>query len=320
MRNLAMLRAIQAFEAAARHQNYAAAATELNVTPAAIGQQVRALEAWVGSALFHRLSAGANRLVLSESALAALPDFVEGLDRLDAGLRRLRNERQASLITVSASQAFVARWLLPRLESFTSARPDIDVRLDVSDRLSDIEHGQADLAIRCGAGKWPGVTSTRLMDEEVFPVCSPALLADRAAPRTAKQLATMTLIHDLTLAPLKAFPSWTQWLHAQGAKPTNASRGLHINASAAVIQAALSGQGVALARRAFVANDLADGRLLRLLPHIRWPIAWAYHLVHTDTALRREPLRAFVAWLKDETSQRPVATEGNSAGLSTLRR
>jgi LysR family transcriptional regulator, glycine cleavage system transcriptional activator len=302
MRKLAMLRAIQAFEAAARHQNYAAAATELSVTPAAIGQQVRALEAFVGSPLFHRRATGSNRLVLADGALAALPDFVEGLDRLDAGLRRLRKERLASLLTVSASQAFVARWLLPRLESFTLARPDIDVRLDVSDRLSDIEHGEADLAIRCGAGRWHGVKSVKLMDEEVLPVCSPALLAGKSPPRSAKQLAALTLIHDLTLAPLKAFPNWEQWLAAQGAQSAGQARGLHINASAAVIQAALQGQGVALARRAFVAGELAEGRLIRLLPTVNWPIAWGYYMVHADATSQREPLRAFMAWLTHEVA------------------
>lgn len=105
-----MLRALQAYEAAARHENYSGAAAELNVTPAAIGQQVRALEAWLGVTLFRRLASGSNRLVLTSAAAEALPELKLGFDHLDAGLRRLRQSHR-QLVTVAVSQAFVARWL-----------------------------------------------------------------------------------------------------------------------------------------------------------------------------------------------------------------
>jgi LysR family transcriptional regulator, glycine cleavage system transcriptional activator len=302
MRNLSMLRSIQAFEAAARHKSYAAAAAELHVTPAAVGQQVRALETWLGQALFLRLAAGAKRLVLTEAAAAALPDFSEGLDCLDGGLRRLRQQRQRSTVTVSASQALVARWLLPRLESFNSSHPEVDVRLDVSDRLVDVQHGEADLAIRCGAGRWPGLKATRLMKEEVYPVCSPTLVAHKAVPRTAAQLAKLPLIHDSTLAATQALPTWQAWLVEQGhALP--AARGIHINSSAAAIQAALNGQGVTLARAALVQGDVAQGRLLRLLPHVTWPITWAYFCVHTEKALDRPATQQFVSWLVQQAHE-----------------
>lgn len=304
-----MLRAIQAFEAAARHENYAGAAAELSVTPAAVGQQVRALESWLDTPLFRRLGSGSRRLVLADGARAALPEFKEGLDRLDAGLRRLRQQGQRSVVTVSASQAFVARWLLPRLHRFTEAHAHIDVRLDVSDRLVDVEHGEADLGIRCGPGRWRGVQSVRLMSEEVFPVCSPALLAERGAPRTGAQLARLTLIHDAVAAPRDVFPTWATWLAAQGVEGAVATRGLQINASAAVIQAALNGQGVALARRAFVADELQTGRLMRLLPQVHWPIAWSYHLVFTPEAIERAAAAAFVSWLKAEVADLTVAAK-----------
>lgn len=163
MRKIAMLRALQAFEATARYGNYVDAASELSVTPAAVGQQVRALEAWLGTPLFKRVSSGQNRLTLTEAASAALPEFAEGFDRLNAGLRRIRIHAARKMITVSVSQAFVARWLLPRLDDFTRRNPDIDVRLDVTDRLTDIEHGEADIGIRCGSGTWTGLQSIKLM-------------------------------------------------------------------------------------------------------------------------------------------------------------
>lgn len=299
MRKLSMLRSIQAFEAAARHENYAGAASELSVTPAAVGQQVRALEAWLGAPLFRRLASGANRLVLTDAAAAALPDFKLGFDRLHAGLNRLR-QGQRPLVTVAVSQGFMARWLLPRLERFTAAWPAIELRLDVSDRLADIEHGEADVGIRCGAGQWQGVSVRHLMDEEMFPVCSPSLLDGAAPPADAAALAALPLVHDLTMAHAGVFPTWRQWLARQGVKPPGSEQGLRINSSAAVVQAALNGQGVALARRAFVADELRAGRLLRLLPEVHWPIRWAYYVVAADEPELREPVRLFVEWLAAE--------------------
>ena len=296
-----MLRAIQAFEAAARHENYSGAAVELRVTPAAIGQQVRALEAWLGAPLFRRLASGANRLALTEAAAGALPDFKLGFDHLDVGLRRFR-QSQRPIVTVAVSQGFVARWLLPRLDRFAAAWPVVEVRLDVSDRLADIEHGEADLGIRCGSGQWPGLAAKHLMDEEMFPVCSPSLLQGTSAPKNAVALARMPLIHDLTMPNSGVFPSWREWLQAQDVRLSKGLPGLQINSSAVVVQAALNGQGVALARRAFVSDELRCGRLRRLLPAVRWPIRWAYYVVRTESAMPREPVRAFVDWLADEAA------------------
>jgi len=317
MRKLAMLRAIQAFEAAARHGNYAGAAAELSVTPAAIGQQVRALESWLGAQLFRRLRSGANRLLLTEAATAALPEFKLGFDHLDAGLRRLR-QGQRPMVTVAVSQALAARWLLPRLERFTEAHPTVEVRLDVSDRLSDIEHGEADLGIRCGAGHWPGVAARRLMDEEMFPVCSPGLLHDRTPILDAHALAAMPLIHDLTMQQHGVFPTWRHWFQALGVALPEGAHGLQINSSAAVVQAALGGQGIALARRAFVGDELRAGRLIRLVPSVRWPIRWSYFVVTPETPPTREPAQRFLDWVIAEAQAdgEPHDSPGLGTGAS----
>lgn len=297
MRHLAKLKAIQAFEAAARNASYVGAAAELNVTPAAVGQQVRALEAWLGIALFHRLDSGTSRLVPTDAALASLTDFREGLDRLDQGLRRLRERRQRMTVTVSASQAFVAKWLLPRLDLFTQEHPDIDVRLDVTDHLVDLAHGEADLGIRCGPGNWPGIAAHKLMDEEVFPVCSPALASANGGFHAVEDLARETLIHYATLQHKDVFPSWRSWLSFAGVNAAWADHGLQINAPGAVVQAAISGQGVALARRVLVHDDVASGQLVRLFPAIQWPIEWAYFVVYRPAILERAPVHAFYHWL-----------------------
>lgn len=298
MRTLSRLKAIHAFEAVARHASYVAAAKELNVTPAAVGQQVRALESWLGISLFHRLDSGASRLVLTDDAKAAVEDFRDGFDKLDAGLRRLRARRSRAVITVTSSQAFVAKWLLPRIDQFTTAHPDCDVRLDVTDRLVDMAHGDADIALRCGLGNWPGVVSTQLMSEEVFPVASPHLVAARGrAVKRPEDLTKHTLIHDATVPNDKAFPGWRAWLKWAEVSHRDMDGGLRINASAAVIQAAINSQGIALARGELVRDDLAAKRLVRLCPKLEWPIPWAYFIVHREGALERPQVRAFFEWL-----------------------
>lgn len=296
MRSLSRLRALLAFDAAARHGSFVAAAAELHVTPAAIGQQVRALEAMVGTRLFVRRPHGAARLVPTEDARAALKDITEGFDSLAAGLRRLRGRTPRSVVVVTASHALAARWLLPELPDFGQRHPEVDVRLDVTDRLLDLAQGEADLGLRCGPGGWPGVQATHLMDEEIYPVCSPALLGD-ARPQAPGWLAGQTLIHDTTAPAAAVFPDWPRWLVFAGISIANAERGLRINASGAVLQAAAKGQGVALARHALVAHDLAEGRLVRLFPTLRWPIPWAYYLVTGARAARRPEVAAFRDWL-----------------------
>jgi LysR family transcriptional regulator, glycine cleavage system transcriptional activator len=298
MRKLQRLRAIQAFEAVARNESYVAAAVELNVTPAAIGQQVRALEQWVGVDLFKRIGVGPKRLVLTELGQLALPEFREGLDRLDAGLRRLLQKNTRVSITISASQAFVARWLLPRLDGFTSQYNEIDIKLDVTDRLVDIEHGDADIAIRCGAGNWPGIESIKLMDEEVFPVCSPNFLIGKRLPMKPAALADFTLIHDLMMKETKAFPYWQTWFKKFGMNDEKISHGLQINSSTAVIQAAIAGQGLALVRKTFVLNELSTGQLIRLVPEISWPVTWGYYLVFSRTAINQSTNVLFIDWIK----------------------
>ncbi len=191
MYGLAHLNALRAFEAAARNGSYIAAARELNVTPSAVGQQVRALEAWLGVRLFERSKAGTARLTPTTEAVAVLPDLKSGLERMSSVLQRLREGGGRDVLTVTATDAFMTKWLMPRIELFQAEHPGIDLRLDVSDRLADFSAGGPDVGIRYGEGPWSGLASTRLLDEEVFPVCSPALLSGAAAPRGPEDLRAM---------------------------------------------------------------------------------------------------------------------------------
>jgi LysR family glycine cleavage system transcriptional activator len=293
------LKSLQALEAAARHGSFVGASSELDVTPAAVGQLVRSLEDWVGHSLLNRSRSGEQRLTPVDEARAALEDIANGLDSLESGLSKLRGRRARAVVVVTASQTLVANWLVLRLDDFSSRHPQVDVRLDVADRLVDLEHGEADIGVRCGLGSWPALKSTCLMNEEVIAVCSPKLLPPRTIV-TADWIAQQTLIHDATSHPGGGFPNWKDWLARAGAIYTRSNRSLRINSTSAVIQAVAAARGIALVRKALVSQDLGTGRLRHLLPQHRWPIRWAYYVVATSKSLRRTEVRAFHDWLLEQ--------------------
>lgn len=296
------LNALRAFEASARHQSFSAAAAELSVTPAAVGQLVRTLEDWLGTPLFYRASSGRVRLVATEVAEQALPDIRAGFDKLTLGLERLKEGSSAGVLTVTISPAFAAKWLLPRIESFHAAWPDMDVRLDTNLRVVDFVAQRIDIGVRYGPGSWPELVAEKLMDEEVYPVCSPNLLTDSGRLQTPDDLAKETLIHDLSLDSHIDFPTWSAWCQKVGLTAINTSRGMKINNSAAVLQAAIDGHGIALARSVMAHDDVATGRLVRLFPHISCESALAYYVVYRPGCASLPRLKAFRDWLFEAAS------------------
>ncbi|MHB0772954.1 LysR substrate-binding domain-containing protein [Bradyrhizobium sp. 1.29L] len=299
MKSPVHLNALRAFEASARHGSFSGAAEELNVTSAAVGQLVRTLEEWLAAPLFHRATTGRSRLVATETALRALPDIRAGLDRLSLGLETLKVGGIRATLTVTVSPAFAAMWLLPRIHRFQAKSPDMDVRLDTNLKLSDFVAQGIDIGVRYGAGDWPGLVAEKLMDEEVYPVCSPGL-AKFESPR---ELMGGTLIHDLSVDRQSGFITWDQWLANAGAGVVSPSkRGLHINNSAAVLQAAMEGQGVALARSIMARDDIASGRLVRLFPEITMPSSLSYYVVYRSESAGLPRLLAFRDWLFEEAA------------------
>ncbi|GGF26911.1 LysR family transcriptional regulator [Aliidongia dinghuensis] len=303
MKSPVYLNALRAFEASARHESFSAAAAELNVTSAAVGQLVRSLEEWLGTPLFHRGTSGRARLVLTETALRAMPDIRAGFDRLSLGLAKLKEGSANGLLTVTVSPAFAAKWLLPRLDRFQAAWPDTDVRLDTSLKLLDFPAQGIDIGVRYGAGTWPGLTAEKLMEEEVYPVCSPALLGKSRRLRSPADLANETLIHDLSVDSRAGFATWDTWLERAGVKEISPKRGLRVNNSAAVLQAAIDGHGVALARSIMARDDLAASRLVRLFPEVELAAALAYYVVYRPECATLPRLLAFRGWLFDEAAQ-----------------
>ena len=299
MRSIAHLNALRAFEASARHQSFSLAAQELNVTPAAVGQLVRTLEDWLGSQLFVRSTSGRARLVTTEVAEQALPDIRAGLERLAVGLERLRSGSAGGVLTVAVSPAFAAKWLLPRIERFQAAWPETDLRLDTSLKPVDFVAQRIDVGVRYGRGLWPGLAAEKLMDEEVYPVCAPALLAT-ATLQAPGDLRGQVLIHDQSVDTSTGFASWQAWLRHAGVQGVPTDRGLRINNSAAVLQAAIDGQGVALARSVMAHDDLAAGRLVRLFPQVRLESALAYYVVYRPECIAQPKVAAFRDWLLRE--------------------
>lgn len=292
---LVYLNALRAFEAAARHLSFVAAAEELNVTPPAISQHIRALEEYLGVPLFVRSKVGVS---LTPHARDALPEIREGLARLSRGLERLRGSGVDRIVTLTVPASFAAKWLLPRIERFRAAFPELDIRLDTTDRLADFTSDGVDIGVRYGLGGYAGIACERLLAEDVFPVCSPRLLGPGVAA-TLDDLARLTLIHDTTIGFDPAFPNWSTWLRARGRGDIDASRGLRMNSSLLAIQAAIDGQGVALGRSVIVAHDIAAGRLVRPFEG-RDETACAYHVVYPRNALAVPKIKAVRDWLFDE--------------------
>lgn len=295
------LNGLRAFESAARHMSYVRAAEELNVSPAAIGQLVRGLEESYGVVLFHRSRGGPARLVLTDQALAALSDLQTGFDYLSAAVERLKSGGGAT-VTVTVPPAFADKWLLSRVESFRALHPSFELRLDTNGKLVDFNAERVDLGIRFGTGHWPGLTATQMMSEEFFPVCSPTLLTTAQPLKGADDLKHFPLIHDVSMRYATAFPTWRTWLQRAGDDFSDAESGLQINDSAAVIQAAISGAGVALGRSSLVSKDLEAGRLIRPFGEAQ-SCDFAYYIVQKEGAEVEPAVDAFKQWLLDQVHQ-----------------
>ena len=203
------------------------------------------------------------------------------------------------MLTVSAAPSFAAKWLLPRLNRFLSAHPEIEVSLKATVELTDFAHGEADLGIRYGRGGYADLETELLMREMVFPVCSPELLNGQKKRPTADFLNTVNLLHDDSADQNEALPGWKMWLKAAGVDGVDWRKGPRFNQTVLAIEAAAAGLGVALAPAALVEGDLASGRLVRLATaELSEP--FAYYLVYPAEKSERAAVKAFRAWLLAE--------------------
>src|SRR5262245_12452213 len=291
-RRLPPLNALKAFEAAARHESFTRAAEELYVTQGAVSHQVKALEAELGLRLFNRER---QRLVITEAGRAYLIVVRDAFDRIGDGTERLLQRQRGGALTVSTSPNFAAKWLVHRLDRFAEAHPEIDLRISATPHHVDFAREDIDLAVRHGDRIASGLHVARLSTEELFPVCSPKLLNGRNGLRTPTDLGRFTLFH------VTDRQGWRQWLDFAGATGVDPSRGPVLNHASMAIDAAVDGQGVALARTALAAWDLIGGRLARPFD-IAMPASYAYWIVCSKAVAKLPKIVAFSDWLLAEAA------------------
>jgi len=247
--------ALLAFEAAARHGSFTRAAAELNVTQAAVSASVRQLEKALEVSLFRRHH---RSIELTEAGERFFEDVSIGLGRIRRSAEAIRRQR-AGPVTISVSTAFAGYWMLPRLATLRASMPEIDLRLQTTDKDVDLAAEGLSLGVRRGTGDWPEYDSARLAAEEIVAVCRPSLLDGRARPNGPADLLSLPLIH--LDEPFRPCPDWRDWFAAQGIPFHDRGDGLRLNDYALVIQATVEGQGVALGWR-YMTDRLVDTGLL----------------------------------------------------------
>lgn len=249
-----------AFEAAGRLSSFTAAAEQLNLTQAAVSRQIRLLEDELGQKLFIR----SHRAVhLTEQGRKYLHTVTLALDHLANASRAVRRAPSGLGVTVAATHSVATLWLLPRIKNFQAENPDVDIKLIASDRDEECLADAVDISILRGDGSWPGFYAERLLDEEVFPICSPAYLAQSAPIARPADLIDTVLIH--VEANHEEWMTWRVWLTEMQVELPESHRQLLINTYPLSIQAAVDGLGVALGWRHLVDDHLASGQLVRPL-------------------------------------------------------
>ena len=308
-RQLPALNALRAFEAAARHLSFKNAADELNVTPAAISQQVKSLEEYYGVTLFRRLT---RALRLTDAGQSVLPLLRDGFDKLGEAADRLSAQRDSGVLTVSVPPSFGAKWLVPRLGSFGAAHPEFDLRIDATDRLADFGADGIDIALRYGRGEYEGLEVELLMAGVNFPVCSPALLEGERPLRTPQDLRHHTLLHVQWRMESDYAPNWRMWLRAAGVEDVDPERGPRFTMEDMAVQAAIEGQGVAMVSGPLVQRDIEAGRLVRpFCISTGQTAAFSYYVVYPRAHIQNPKVQAFLEWIRAEVEAseipRPVA-------------
>ncbi len=286
-RRLPPLNSLRAFEAAARHLSFTLAAAELNVTQAAVSHQIKSLEDQLGMPLFRRLN---RALLLTDAGQTLYPATNNAFDILATAIDRLHRHDKYGELTITTMDSFAASWLVPRLGKFQKAHSDIDIRITTSDAMIDFARENVDMAIRYGSGDWPGVYVEPLMAEEMFPVCAPSLLQSGPPLKTPNDLKHHVLLHDDMRV------DWRMWLMAAGEPDIDTTRGLSYQHSNLVVQAAVQGDGVALARSVLVSSALAAGHLVKPFD-LALPVNFAYYIVCPQGNENRPKIKEFRKWL-----------------------
>ncbi|WP_377844021.1 transcriptional regulator GcvA [Bosea sp. UC22_33] len=286
-RRLPPLNALKAFEAAARHLSIKLAAEELCVTPGAVSQMIRVLEENLGVKLFERVTRG---IFLTDAGRDYLPSIRNAFRQIAGASERIAAQLDSGLLTVSTTPFFASAWLVPRLSSFRTAQPSIDLQIVTSNALVDFSRSDTDVAIRHGMGRYPGLRSDRVVTVEMIAVATPDLIDRAGRPNRPSDLVRWPQVHD---AERKG---WSLWFDKHGVAERTTARGLSFDDSGLLLKAVLAGQGAGLLPAALLEDELRDERLIQLFPPARME-EFAYYLVCPDNRQQQPKIAAFRDWI-----------------------
>lgn len=290
MKALPPLRALQAFEAAARLGSFARAADELGVTPAALSFQIKGLEEYFGQSLFSREK---RQVALTKAGQALAPDVTEGFRALQRGWRTVQRQGNKRVLSITAGPAITSLWLAPRLFAFASDHPNLDLRFVTSLELLDFDQDEIDVALRFGQGTEPGLVSVPIMDDWLCPMVAPALAEQIVRP---EDILDLPLIHQ-DLGFLTPEPTWAVWFERMGL--TVPDGGMHFVQADHAVNAALAGSGALLGRVSLTSEALGRGQLV--MPFTQALKAGArYRAICRPQDAERPEVVDFIGWIKDE--------------------
>jgi len=287
------LRAISVFHAAARSGSISAAAEELNVTPSAVSQQIQSLETHLGTSLMVKVGRG---VALTEAGERYFSMIAEEIERISEATQSIRGLRPVTLLTVRATPTLSSKWLLPRLKGFLDANPDLEVRLNGTNEVTDFTRETVDVEIRHGRGQWPGLYTEGLAEELFFPVCRP----DYASPGS---LSAGDVVHHRLIQSVKSQVQWPTWFSLTRITPPNQMRRVLFDRSHMAIDASADGIGLALESSLMMWRELRDGSLVcpvKRPPRVAQTTQW---VVCPVDSLRKRKVSLFLDWLRDEVRQ-----------------
>jgi LysR family glycine cleavage system transcriptional activator len=281
------MQALRAFEAAAREKSLTKAASALHVTHGAISHQIKALEDDLGVRLVERAGRGIR---LTDEGERFAVRVRAAFGELSAAVQEIGQRANPRRLKVSVTPSFAGRWLLPRIGRFTAAHPNLDLDISANISVVDLARDDVDFAIRYGMGHWPGTIAEFLSDDCFFPACSPRIAG--GVPKSPQDLGRYPL--------LRADDEyWAPWFRAAGVDLPEPDRGTSFNDSSHLLQAAIEGQGIALARRTLIGNDLRNNVLVKLFD-VEVPAARKFYLVYLPRMADSPKLAALRGWLQSE--------------------
>jgi LysR family glycine cleavage system transcriptional activator len=283
------LNALRTFEAVATRLSFARGAEALNMTPAAVSSQIRALEERLNQPLFHR---HARRIELTEAGRRLLPGVQRGLAELNRAVQAVSQDRQKGVLNVSMMPSILQKWLMPRLHGFYSVHKQIDLRVNVGNDLVDFDRVDMHATVRLGPGRWPGVRAEKLMDDWILPVCSRDFLAQHGPFASVRD---MQQRFDLLFAPNNV---WDPWFRKFG-ESTRDSRWSLLNDSLSILMAAEQGEGIALTRWSLVSRDIRAGRLVRPVETVV-KADWSHYFVAPPHYFDLPKVTTFREWLQEQ--------------------